>query len=197
MIAGLYLGGIPTRPLLAELKKDPELRDVPVIGVTAAEHEARSLALGADVIVGKLAERHELLEILARAFSPTRRVLLIAPERERRDEMRSQLTEPHVELLEARDALEGLRRAREERPRAVVVDAASPGFAGEACGLLQADPATRALPILIRLSRTLAAEEASALSLAGARIVEVGALLRDEAGRRLREAVWKAGSGNA
>ncbi len=67
IIAAPFLGGLPTRPLLAEMKKDPETRAVPVLGFARAEHEERLLALGTDAIVHRLDERHELLEAVARA----------------------------------------------------------------------------------------------------------------------------------
>lgn len=195
VIAGAFLAGAPTRPLLAELKKDPTTRDIPVIGVARAEHEARLLTLGTDLIVFGLSERHELLETLARALSPPRRVLLIA--QEARDELRAQLAEPRVELLEARDAAEGLRRAREERPRMVVLDASSPGFAEEALELLREDPETRSLPVLVRAPRPLREDEALRLQRSGARVVKVAELLREDAARMLRAAVWEAGGAHA
>ena len=196
LIVGPYLAGVPTRPLLAELKKDPETRGLAVVGV-AADHDARGLAMGADLVVGPLDERHALLEALARATAPPQRVLLISRETEPREELRALLADPGLELLEARDAAEGLRRAREERPGSVVLDAGALGFAVELVEQLRADPATRALPVLVRAARVLSGGEEDRLQAAGARVVQVYSLLRDEAGRRLRSAVWEAGGRHA
>ena len=193
VIATPFLGGVTTRPLLADLRKDPATRAIPVVGYTAG-HDSRLLSLAADLIVERLDERHELLEALARAVSPPRRVLLIA--QGSRDELRAQLAEPRLELLEARDAAEGVRRAREERPRTVVVDAAAPGFAEEALELLREDPATRTLPVLVRAPRRLDADEERRLTAAGARVLAVQQMLRDEAARALRAAVWETGPGH-
>jgi len=189
LIAMPFLGGVTTRPLLAELRKDPSTRAIPVIGF-AGGHDTRLLSLAADLIVDRLDERHKLLEALARAVSPPRRVLLIA--QDARDELRAQLAEPRLELLEARDGAEGVRRAREERPWTVVLDATAPGFAGEALELLREDPATRGLPVLVRAARTLDADEERRLSAGGARVLAVQQMLRDEAARALRAAVWEA-----
>src|SRR5207253_1459703 len=115
--------------------------------------------------------RYHLLAALARAVSPPRRVLLIA--QDARDELRAQLAEPRLELLEARDGAEAVRRAREERPRTVVLDATAPGFAEEALELLREDPATRGLPVLVRAARTLDADEERRLSAGGARVLAV------------------------
>jgi CheY-like chemotaxis protein len=162
------------------------------LGFVRAQHESRLLALTADLIVDRLEDRHELLEALSRALSPPRRVLLIA--QDDRDELRSQLADPRLELLEARDPVEGARRAREERPRAVVLDASAPGFADEALVLLRQDPETRALPVLVRAAHALDPEEERTLRAAGARVVEVQGLRRNEAARTLRAAVWEMGA---
>jgi signal transduction histidine kinase/anti-sigma regulatory factor (Ser/Thr protein kinase)/DNA-binding response OmpR family regulator len=189
LIAGAFLGGAPTRPLLAELRKDEATRGIPVIGYIRAAHEARLLSLGAEVMVERLDERHQLLEAISRALLPPRRVLLIA--REGRDELRAQLSEPRVEVLEARDGTEGVRRARERRPWTVVLDASAPGFAEEALELLRQDPETRGLPVLVRAARQLTAEEAQRLKDAGAHVVSVHSMLRDDATRALRGALWE------
>ncbi len=189
VIAGAFLGGSPTRPLLAELRKDEITRGIAVIGHARAPHEARLLALGVEVMADRLDERHQLLEAISRALLPPRRVLLIA--QDGRDELRAQLSEPRVEVLEARDGSEGVRRAREERPRTVVLDASAPGFAEEALGLLRQDPETKGLPVLVRAARQLLPEEAQRLQQAGAQVVSVHSMLRDDATRTLRAALWE------
>src|SRR5262249_57171188 len=65
IIAAPFLGGLTTRPLLTEVRKDPATRDVPVLGLARAPHEERLLALAADLIVDRLDGPHELLEALA------------------------------------------------------------------------------------------------------------------------------------
>ncbi len=107
------------------------------------------------------------------------------------------ITEPRLELLEARDAAEGLRRAREERPRAVVLDAGVPGFAEEALGLPRGNPDTRGLPVLVRAAHPLDRREREKLQAGGARVIEVQEMLREEAARTLRAAIWAAGRANA
>jgi DNA-binding response OmpR family regulator len=116
-------------------------------------------------------------------------VLLIA--QDGRDELRAQLSDPRVEVLEARDGSEGVRRAREERPRTVVLDASAPGFAEEALGLLRQDPETKGLPVLVRAARQLLPKEAQSLQDAGAQLVSVHAMTRDDATRTLRAALWE------
>jgi signal transduction histidine kinase/CheY-like chemotaxis protein len=68
LVAALSLGGLSTRPLLADLRKDPATRQLPVIGFARAPHEVSLFSLAADVVVDALVERHALLESLAQAL---------------------------------------------------------------------------------------------------------------------------------
>jgi len=54
------------------------------------------------------------------------------------------------EVLTAFDGLEGLQRAREEKPDLIILDIVMPRMDGyEVCRLLQDDPDTAAIPVLI------------------------------------------------
>jgi hypothetical protein len=90
-----------------------------------------------------------------------------------------------------------VRRAREERPRSIVLDASAPGFAEEALGLLREDPETRGLPVLVRAARPLQPDEEQRLVERGARVVAVQQMLRDDAARILRAALWEVGGAHA
>jgi len=68
LVAGTSLGGLSTRPLLADLRKDPATRQLPVLGFARAPHEVSLFSLAADVVVDGLVERYQLLESLARAL---------------------------------------------------------------------------------------------------------------------------------
>jgi uroporphyrinogen-III synthase len=73
----------------------------------------------------------------------------------------------------------------------VVLDASAPGFAEEALGLLRQDPETRALHVLVRAARQLSPAEAERLQEAGAQVVSVHAMQREDATRTLRAALWE------
>ena len=54
------------------------------------------------------------------------------------------------EVLTAFDGLEGLRKAREEKPNLIILDIVMPRMDGyEVCRLLQDDPDTAAIPVLL------------------------------------------------
>jgi two-component system cell cycle response regulator DivK len=53
------------------------------------------------------------------------------------------------QALQAEDATDGMRLAREQRPDLILMDIQLPGMSGlEATRLVKADPATRAIPVI-------------------------------------------------
>ena len=96
-------------------------------------------------------ERERLLERerAARAGAETARYVL-----------RRLLADTPYGIIEASGALEGLRRAREERPQVVFLDLTMPEMSGfEALERLKSDPATHDIPVIIITSKTLGYEE--------------------------------------
>jgi CheY-like chemotaxis protein len=55
-----------------------------------------------------------------------------------------------IEIIEAADGLEALEIVRRENPRLVLLDVAMPGMSGnEVCREIKADPATRAIMVVM------------------------------------------------
>ena len=78
-----------------------------------------------------------------------RRVLLVDDHEDSRRMLSLLLQFSGYEALEARDGIEGLRVAVEEKPDIAVIDIGLPGTNGyEVARRLRADPATRALPLI-------------------------------------------------
>ena len=92
--------------------------------------------------------------------------------------VREWLPRDRFALFEAETGREGVRIAGEEHPDLIVLDLMMPGMDGfEALDRLKADPALRRIPILIRSSKTLDADERASLGPA------VAVLSKDEATR--------------
>jgi signal transduction histidine kinase/DNA-binding response OmpR family regulator len=195
VVVPITVAGQSTRPLLAELRSDAALREVPVLGVADVEGQDRQLAIGADVVARRPRERHELLELLGQLLAPRRRVLLLARDGEMRDALRGQLSDARLQLIDARDATEALRRVRDDRPAAIVLDAA-PGWAVDAIARLRDEPAARGVPLVVHAGRELPGDEFGELS-RSAFVVRTAAVPRDEAGALLRGAVWDRLTGSA
>lgn len=90
--------------------------------------------------------------------------------------VREWLSRDRYALFEADNGREGIRLAAEERPDLIVLDLVIPGMDGfEVLDRLKADPVLREIPILIRSSKTLDADERATLGPA------VAILSKDEA----------------
>jgi signal transduction histidine kinase len=102
------------------------------------------------------------------ASRPTRQVLLVDDDDAVRYELRRVL-EPRFEVVEARDGREGLAKASEHSPDAVVLDLSMPRMSGQEL-LLRLPPLARRR-LLVLTSRDLSPEERSGLERLGARVM--------------------------
>jgi signal transduction histidine kinase/CheY-like chemotaxis protein len=153
-------------PLLAELKAEAATRDIPLVVVSTVEDQRKGLALGADVYAVKPISRDWLVRELTRLTSLRQapRILLIDDEEISRYVFKQFLAGAPYVISEATTGLEGLRRARAEQPQLIVLDLAMPGMDGyQVLAQLQADPATKEIPVVIQTAAVLTAHERAQL----------------------------------
>src|SRR5262249_29131208 len=148
--------------LLRDLKSDPATASIPVFVVTVVENREKAVSLGADAFQVKPVERTWLVEQLQAAVdrdSP-REVLIIDDDEISRYLLRNILGETNSRFVEAAGAKEGLAKAREGRPDAVILDLAMPDLSGfEVLRRLKDDPHTAAIPVIVYTSRVLGTGE--------------------------------------
>src|SRR4030095_3326885 len=83
IILDIALKGEDAWTLLTELKRRPDLRDIPVAVVTAVEDDGKALALGAEVYCRKPVDRRRFLEIVTpRVASDGSKSVLVADDEE-------------------------------------------------------------------------------------------------------------------
>ncbi len=144
---------------LAELKKNPRTRDIPVIMVTSIEDQAKAFHLGADDYLLKPVERAALVERL-RELTAAKRILIIDDDERARYLFKQHFRESDLVIQEASDGLEGIREATEERPNVIILDLTMPGMSGfEVLDALKADASTQDIPVVICTSRTVTEQE--------------------------------------
>jgi signal transduction histidine kinase/CheY-like chemotaxis protein len=200
VVLDILLEGESTWELIADLKRQPHTRDVPVWVVTMVDNQHKARALGADDFCVKPVERGWLLDklhALVRAGA-AEKVLLIDDDEVSRYLLKGLLADTRYGVLEAASGAEGLRLAERERPRAVFLDLDMPDLSGfEVLAALRAGAATRHVPVIIHTSRVLEEPERQRLARGAAAILSKEALSRDVALARLREALTRAvlGSG--
>jgi len=96
-------------------------------------------------------------------------------------------------ITEARGGEDGLRRARDDRPDAIVLDLVMPDLSGfEVLERLRAETATRDVPVVVVTSKVLDDAERRRLEGLGAAIVSKAAD-RDAAAAQLRSVLVGAG----
>jgi signal transduction histidine kinase/CheY-like chemotaxis protein len=152
VILDIMLKGEDAWTLLTEMKRRPDLRDIPVAVVTTTEDESKALALGADAYCRKPVDRQRLLAVVAPLVAPdgSKRVLVADDEEIFRYVLRQHLLAARHVISEAATGEETLRLAREERPDLICLDLEMPDIGGaEVLRLLREDPGTRDIPVVV------------------------------------------------
>src|SRR5688572_33142235 len=92
------------------LKKDPDVRNIPVVVVSILAGEGRGKLLGAVDLVTKPVEREDLLRVLWRNLVRRggARVLVVDDDDAMRDRLAEHLKEAGLEVQMASDGMEGL-----------------------------------------------------------------------------------------
>jgi len=166
IVLDILLRGEDAWSLLAEIKRRPELQEIPVAVVSTVDDEHKARSLGADAYCAKPIDRHTLLQVLTRLVMPeaVKRVLIVDDEEVCRYVLRQHLITPHHVIFEARTGSEALRMARDERPDVICLDLMMPDIDGyELMRCLRADPATEQIPIVVVTAKHLDDGERRAL----------------------------------
>jgi signal transduction histidine kinase/CheY-like chemotaxis protein len=196
VILDIVLRGEDAWEFLVETKQGHEGESVPVIVATSVEDRQKGLALGADAYGVKPIERDWLIHTLTRLTlpAPERRLLIIDDEEADRYVLRTVLRDLPFVVAEAASGEEGLRRAREERPNAIILDLVMPGLTGfEVLDRLRDEPRTADIPVIVLTSKMLDAAEHRQLASRAAAVLSKGNSSRRAARAALREALVQAG----
>ena len=93
----------------------------------------------------------------------TKRILVVEDQPDNLQILRDLLTSEGYQIIEAQDGEEGIRAAAAERPDLILMDIQLPRLDGyEATRRIKADPALRAIPIIVVTSYSLSGDEAKA-----------------------------------
>ena len=181
---------------LAEVKRDEATRALPVLVVTRADDAGRALALGAHAYARKPIERQWLLgQLRALGDAPgVRRALIIDDDDVARYLMKGLFRDTPFVVSEAGDGATGLELARTQQPSVIVCDLHLPGMSGlEVVDTLEADPATKHIPVIINTVRVLTSHERAELQRRGLIVMAKESLGHDDAASALRRALVQSG----
>jgi len=147
--------------VLAALKGDPALADIPVVVVTILDEKRRGLALGAAEYMVKPIDRDRLLDLLRTICGrPAGRVLLIEDDEATRGVIRQILTSDGWTIDEADNGRVGLAHLATAVPDVIVLDLMMPEMDGfEFLAELRSRPDGRDIPVLVVTAKDLTGDD--------------------------------------
>src|SRR6516164_9016613 len=153
--------------VLAALRQDPELAEIPVIMITIVDEHRRGIALGAAGYLTKPIDRERLHRLVSRfrAPVPPTQVLLVEDDAVQREGMRGSLEGPQWTVREAENGREAFKRIQESKPDVILLDLMMPEMDGFAVvAALQKEAAWRDIPVIVITARALDAKDRARLS---------------------------------
>jgi CheY-like chemotaxis protein len=153
--------------VLAALRQDTELADIPVIMVTILDEQRRAASLGAAGYLTKPIDRDRLRRIMGRfrTSARTTRVLLVEDDADQRERLRAWLEGQHWLVQEAANGREALACLQADRPDVILLDLMMPEMDGFAVvAALQKEPRWRDVPVIVITARDLDAQDRARLN---------------------------------
>jgi len=194
----VIMPGMDGWSVLAALKADPEVGDIPVLMVTIEDDRNLGFALGASEYLTKPVDRSRLVALLhrygtARSAGP---VLLVEDDEAARALLRRALEREGWEVAEASNGRVALERVEERRPGLVLLDLMMPEMDGfEFLEALRARGGDGEVPVIVITAKDLTEAERARLNGAVASILEKATVgterLLDEVRRLASE--WSGG----
>jgi PAS domain S-box-containing protein len=153
--------------VLAALKADPSLRDIPVIMLTMVDDPERGFTLGAADYATKPIDRPRFAQILKKYACPNPPcpVLLVEDNEATRALTRTILERSGWRVTEAENGLAALECMERERPNLILLDLMMPEMDGfEFADRVRRHPEWRSIPIVVVTALDLSGEDRQRLS---------------------------------
>jgi PAS domain S-box-containing protein len=149
--------------VLAALKNDPDLCEIPVIMMTIVDNRNLGFTLGAAEYLTKPVERDRLATVLRRyaCAHPPCSVMIVDDDEQTRERLRTLLVRESWEVVEASDGGSALALLREGYfPSLIILDLMMPGMDGfEFTIELRRQPRWNGIPVVVITSKDLTADD--------------------------------------
>ena len=190
----VIMPGLDGWAVLAALKSNPELADIPVVIVTMTDDRHMGYALGAADYVTKPFDPGRLTAILRRhTGDPAASVLIVDDDPVMREMTRRLLQRDSWEVVEAESGRAALQRLNERTPTLIILDLMMPEMDGfDFIHELRKIPAWRSIPVVVLTARDVSEDDRRRLNGSVAKILRKAAYRREELLFEVREQV-KAG----
>jgi len=194
----VLMPGMDGWSVLAELKADPVLAEIPVIMLTVLDDRNLGLALGAADFMTKPIDRERLREILSRyRKDEPGTVLVVEDDQPTRELLRRQLQADGWAVTEAgngRAALDALEQ--EDAPSLILLDLMMPVMDGcQFAAELRKHDAWRNIPVIVITAKDLTAEDRRELSGEVQGMMQKGAFNRDDLLREMHHLMGRSPAG--
>jgi signal transduction histidine kinase/CheY-like chemotaxis protein len=153
--------------VLAALRQDPQLAEIPVIMVTILDEQRRGMALGVAGYLTKPIDRERLRSVVRRLRTPARpaRVLLVDDDELARRRLRHWLEAEQWSVDEAASGQTALARIAAAQPDVILLDLMMPEMDGfELVAALQADALGRDIPVIVITALDLSEQDRARLN---------------------------------
>jgi signal transduction histidine kinase/CheY-like chemotaxis protein len=153
--------------VLAALRQDADLAEIPVIMITILDEHRRGVALGAAGYLTKPIDRERLHRMVSRFRASARptRVLLVDDDKDQRDRLRGWLDGEQWIVQETANGREALTRLQADKPDVILLDLMMPEMDGFAVvAALQREPRWRDIPVIVITARDLDAKDRERLN---------------------------------
>jgi signal transduction histidine kinase/CheY-like chemotaxis protein/HAMP domain-containing protein len=160
--------------VLAAIKGDPDLVDLPVVLMTIVDEKNRGYALGAADYLVKPVDRQKLIDVLhALCGSAGRRLLMVDDDDLERRQMRTALEQQGWTVTEASDGRDALARLNEGRPDLIILDLMMPEMDGfEFLEEMRRKDEWRGIPVVVVTARDLTDADRNRLNGGVERIIQ-------------------------
>ncbi len=187
ILLDIHLPRLDGWTVLAELKSDAVLAQIPVIMMSVEEQRGRGYSFGACEYLVKPVEPDRLVSVVRRAILPSAGDVLIVDDDEGTREVVSRhLRRAGYSTVEARDGEEALLRARVLTPGLVILDLLMPGVDGfEVLRTIRSEGMR--MPVVVLTGKVLQPDEERILREGMARIVLKGGTALDNLVREAKQ----------
>jgi PAS domain S-box-containing protein len=177
----VMMPGMDGWAVLARLKAEPELADIPVIMLTIVNDKNMGYTLGASDYLTKPIERDRLLSVVRKYRADRSRCLLVEDDPVIRDLVRRTLEKAGWHVSEAENGLVALELVAENKPEVILLDLMMPEMDGfQFIAELRKTPAWRTIPVIVITAMDLTPEDHLRLNGYVIQILQKGAYSRAE-----------------
>jgi len=192
----VLMPGMDGWAVLAELKADPVLADVPVLMLTVLDDQHLGLALGAADFMTKPIDRERLRRIISRyRRDGSGDVLVVEDDAPTRELLRRQMESEGWQVSEAENGRAALRSLEQHRPSLILLDLMMPVMDGcQFAAELRKHDEWNTIPVVVITAKDLTPEDRRALDGDVQGILRKGAFDRDDLLREIRHLVGASGA---